>query len=374
MRKKRQPPSAKIQAHRLFFPAASLYAALVIPLSVFAMRSGAWPPGLLDYGHAHEMLFGFALALVAGYTLGPMPKLSLLILLMLWFAARLASIIAPFSLSAGLLNAAFALTLAAFIVPRFMTAKKWRNRIVSPLLLCLCALPVVYALGGHPSIPINRQILLQQSVLLFSLLMIFIGGRIIAPAAAGESERRGLALESRVQPRLEAALIVLLIVASLTLFFPGNRLPAGLLTGIAGIMTAIRLYRWRLWRCRQRPDLIALGVGYGWLAAGLVIYGTSLFLNMWITAALHVITVGALGTLSTGVMLRLHAQHAIRRPPPASIVSVTAALIALSTLSRVAAEPAINKSTPLLWLAAFAWSCAYLLTAAYLLICRKNQR
>lgn len=237
--------SGKIQAYRLFFPAACLYAAMAIPLSVYVMKAGgAWPVGLAGYGHAQEMLFGFALALAAGYTLGPMAKRTLFILLALWLAARSASIGMPASLAAGLLNAAFALALAALIVPRFLAAKKWRNRMVSPLLLGLCALPVAYAItsAGH--------VLFLQSVLLFSLLMVFMGGRIIAPAAAGESERRGLALESRVQPRLEAALIVLLVVAALALFFPNGRLTAGLSTGVAGIITAIRLWRWRLWRCR----------------------------------------------------------------------------------------------------------------------------
>lgn len=358
----RRQPLEKIQAYRPFFPAASLYAAIVIPLSVYVMKSGGmWPPGLAGFGHAHEMLFGFALALVAGYTLGPMEKPSLFILLTLWLTARLASLILPAGLPAGLLDAVFALALAKLIVPRFLAAKKWRNRIVSPLLLGLCALPIAY------SIATGRHVLFLQSVLLFSLLMAFMGGRIIAPAVAGESERHGLALDSRVQPRLEAALIVMITIAALTLLFPNGQAPAGLVTGIAGLVAASRLYRWRLWRCRRRPDLIALGAGYGWLALGLALFGGGLFLNVFVTTALHVITVGALGTLSTGVMLRLHAQHTSRRPPPAPLVSVTAALIALATLSRVAADLFIGQSTPLLWAAACAWSCAYLATALYLM-------
>lgn len=362
MQRLRQQPFEKIQAYRPFFPATSLYAAIAIPLSVYIMKSGGtWPPGFAGFGHAHEMLFGFALALVAGYTLGPMTKSSLFILLALWLTARLTYLILPASLPAGLLNAVFALALAMLIVPRFLAAKKWRNRIVSPLLLCLCALPIAY------SITAGRHVLFLQSVLLFSLLIAFMGGRIIAPAAAGESVHLGLALDNRVQPRLEAALIVMLAIATLALLFPSGQLPAGLLTATAGLIAAIRLYRWRLWRCRRRPDLIALGIGYGWLALGLVSFGSGLFLNTFITTALHVITIGALGTLSTGVMLRLHARHTARQPPPAPAVSATAALIVVATLSRVAADLVIGKSVLLLWTAAAGWSCAFLLTAFYIL-------
>jgi uncharacterized protein involved in response to NO len=357
----------KIHAYRLFFPAASLYAATVIPLSVYVMRAGGtWPAGLAGYGHAHEMLFGFALALVAGYTLGPLARHTLFMLLALWLAARSVSVGMPAGPAAGLLNTAFALALAALVVPRFLTAKKWRNRMISPLLLGLCALPVAYAITSR------EHVLFLQSVLLFSLLMVFMGGRIIAPAAAGECGRRGFTLESRVQPRLEAALIVLLFTAALALFFPGGRLTAGLSAGVAGIVTAIRLWRWRLWRC-ERPDLAALGIGYGWLALGLVLFGGSLLQNAFITTALHVITVGALGTLSIGVMLRLHAQHTARRAPHAPVVLTTAALIGLATLSRVAADLVTGHSTPLLWAASATWSCAYLSAAFYLIADGKGQ-
>src|SRR5690606_357933 len=61
--------SAKIHAHNWFFPAAALYAAIVLPLSLQIMLTQpGWLPGLATgLGHGHEMLFGFALAVIAGY-------------------------------------------------------------------------------------------------------------------------------------------------------------------------------------------------------------------------------------------------------------------------------------------------------------------
>ena len=44
-------------------------------MSIYAALSGyGWPPGLIGAGHGHELIFGFALALIAGYTLGPQPR------------------------------------------------------------------------------------------------------------------------------------------------------------------------------------------------------------------------------------------------------------------------------------------------------------
>lgn len=359
--------SRQNHAYLWFFPAASIYAALAIPLSVYATTSGMlWPPGLVGSGHAYEMLFGFALALVAGYTLGQMRVREILPMFVFWLIARL-MIFVPFDAATHIFNALFAITLAWRIVPRFLAAKKWRNRIMSPLLLALCALPIVYAIADCVAPTMERQhLLLLQVVLLFSLLMAFMGGRIIAASAAGEAQRQGFELRARVQPRLEAALILLLIAAVAALFFPRGHLIAGISAATAGSLAAIRLHRWHWWRWRS-PDLICLGLGYGWLALGLFLYGGGIFLGTsHLVAILHVITVGALGTLSTGVMMRLAFQHSTRHSPPLWSVLTTAALIGAAGLFRVAAGSA-GGDVELLWAAAVCWSCAYLLLTLHFL-------
>lgn len=365
-----RPAIRKTHAFHLFFPAASLYAALAVPLSVFAMTTGtAWPPGLAGMGHARELLFGFALALVAGYTLGPVTRRTLAGMFLLWLSARLIQSFVPGHPLAETLNAAFVIWLAVRIVPRFLAAKKWRNRILSPLLLVLCLLPLAYAIalytGGHTV----ANTLRFEAVIVLALLMAFVGGRIIAPAVAGESEKRGLALKARVQPPLEAAVILLLITAILTL--PLGRLLPGLACAAAGAALMVRLLRWRLWRCKRRPDLIGLAAGYAWLSLGLIMFGLSMVFNDHVTAALHVITIGAVGGLSTGVMARLHNQHRLRRPPPTSIVIPLIILISAATLLRVMADVAPDPW--FLWIAAACWSGAYTILSVHLLL-RLNTR
>lgn len=165
---------------------------------------------------------------------------------------------------------------------------------------------------------------------------------------------------------MEATLIILLLAAALTLLFPQGWPIAGALCVLAGLFVSIRLWRWRLWQYRLRPDLICLGIGYGWLALGLVAYGITIIYNAWQTTALHIITIGALGTLSAGVMARLHAQHVYRQSPPAHIVISATMLISAATLARLAATINPEITIPLLWTAASAWSLTYLLLAAYL--------
>lgn len=348
------------QAHRTFFLAAIVHACLSVPLAVLGMTGAvSVPPGLIGAGHGFEMLFGFALAVVAGYTLGPMTSMKIRVLLGLWTAGRLAQWLAPFSLPALLLSALFALALGREVVPKFFAAKKWRNRIMVPLLAGLCAFPAAYALAWWLAPDEVRRILVLESVLFFALLMAFMGGRILAPALAGEYQRIGIELQARVQPRLESGLIILLALAAITAAIPGAAVLSGIALIGSAILILVRLLRWRLWLCHGRPDLLGLSAGYAWLAVGLAFLGWRLMGQDPVTEVFHLITVGALGTLTSGVMARIHYQRTQRRAPPTGLVAVMAVLIAGAALARLLAG-LTGWWAPALGVSAALWTLAYL--------------
>jgi uncharacterized protein involved in response to NO len=358
-------PRKNIHAFWLFFPAASILAALTVPPSIYSVLSlTGWPPGLSGSGHGHELIFGFALALIAGYTLGPQPHRVLTLLFVLWLLARISWILAPESLAAQLLSPAFALLLARYAVPRFHAAKKWRNRITGPLILLLCLLSVVFWLSSNSlvastlAVPDSRQVLTTAIVGLL-LLMTFIGGRIIAPAVAGTLEKRGIPLEARVQPHVEGALLATLLLALLLSFLPVAAHSVGLLLLVAAFLIVVRAVRWKLWHCRNRPDLLVLALGYLWLAAGAGASGLSLLMESDPLPSLHLITIGALGTLSTSVMLRLAFQRARRMAPPTWQVVGIACGMAVAATARLYAGDTPFLEPAALWLSAASWSCIY---------------
>lgn len=358
----------------LFFPTAALWAALAVPLSIYAVLSGSgWPPGLLGAGHGHELIFGFALALVAGYTLGPQPWRILAPLFLLWLIARVCWVLAPDNLGSQLLSPAFALLLARYVVPRFQAAKKWRNKVAGPLILALCLLSVAFLMAAYAPIsqgfplPGTRQVMVAAIIGLL-LLMTFMGGRIIAPAVAGTLEKNGIPLEARVQPRIEGALLVILPVAMILAFMPFADPATGLLLMFSAILILIRTTRWKLWHCRNRPDLLILAIGYLWLAIGAGRTGVQLWKGTDPLPALHVITIGALGTLSISVMLRLAWQRARRIFPPTWQVLSIASLILVAVLARLQAGTVPFAHPGVLWLSAFCWSAAYGLCAIQIVV------
>lgn len=359
-------------ANAWFFPAAALYAALILPYSVLALL-GLLPalPGLAtSAGHAHEMLFGFALAVIAGYLLGPQPLRFTLTLLGCWALARLSFLQWPGSWLALASAAIFATGLAWKVLPRFLgAAKKWRNQSVAPVVAGLSLLSAIASGGFGAGFDC---LMLEEALLLLATLMFFMGGRIIAPAIAGYAQSRGWRLDARVQPHIEGAVLILLGLALLLnlLPWPLTRQLTGAVLVAAAVLTTIRLLRWQPWRC-ARPELLTLLLGYAWLAIGLLLLGLGTLLPaLPLNATLHALTVGALGSLTFAVMARTRLIYRFRDPAAQRWIQGVALLISLAALARVL--PAVLSQPHPAWLllAAGCWSLAFMALTLLLWRCR----
>ncbi len=359
-------------ANAWFFPVAALYAAFILPISVLALLGLIpAPPGLsTPSGHAHEMLFGFALAVVAGYLLGPQPLRLILSLLGCWALARLSFVLWPGSWLALASAATFAGAVAWKVLPRFFgAAKKWRNQSVAPLLAGLALLSAMAGSGLGVAV---ERLLLVEALLLFATLMAFMGGRIIAPAMAGYAQSEGRRLDARVQPGLEGAVLILLGLAFVLnpLPWPLLRQLAAALVISAGVLSAIRLLRWQPWRC-ARADLLILLLGYAWLAFGLLLLGLGLLLPaLSLSATLHALSVGALGSLTFAVMARTRLLYRFRDPAARPWIQAMALLISLAALARVVPALLALPQPGWLLIAAGCWSLAFLSLALLLWQCR----
>lgn len=367
----------KVSAQSLFFPAACIHAAITAVLTVFAYQfSSEWLLAFVGLGHAHEMLFGFALALIAGYTLGQIEPRWLWILFSLWLFARIGYWLDPTGAIGQWSSPLFALVLAWKIVPRFFAAKKWRNRMISPLLMAICSVPLAWFILRKMGWPVAPSQLSQTMILLLVMLMAFIGGRIIAPAVAGELQKQGITQQARVQPQLEALILLLLPASAISALIPGASQVAGVLSITVALVIAVRLIRWKIWRCGDRADLIGLGIGYSWLAIGTLALGFAIFFELATYVLLHFITVGALGTLSASVMMKSNLHQFKQLPQPTIMTVNILGLLCLATLFRVLAG-AIGDSSPgptgpnLLWLSALSWSAAFFALAVFLLSSQK---
>lgn len=344
------------------FPLAAAYAALLMPWSILALLYGVpAPAGLYSvFGHAHELLMGYAMLVVAGYLLGPLQGRKVLLLIGVWLLARIGFLCWPGGLVAATGAVLVAGLTACWTVPRFArSAKKWRNKTTAPLLIVLCTLLVFAAQPAWQGQRVLLELLLGLTVLMF-----FMGGRIIAPAVAGHLLRQQRTLQARVQPHIEGAVLILLFIALALYPLPSllSEQLAGAVVLTCGLLTAVRLARWQLWHCLDRADLLLLGAGYAWLALGLSLLGCALlFKPALLSAGVHAITVGALGTLTLTVMARTQLMQRFRDPNARPLSHVAAVLMNCAALVRVIPALLGQPSSAGLLSAAVLWSLSFLL-------------
>ena len=335
MSKQAKKPFASL----FFFPLATAYGAVILPWSVLAQFGLlAAPPGLIgSLGHAHEMLFGFAMAVVAGYVLGPQSRQWLWLILSLWMAARIAFLGWPTSYLSALINVLFVAVLAYKVVPRFAGAKKWRNKTLAPILLGLCVAAGLFQALLLVNVTGPAHGLLFEAILLLSALMFFMSGRMLAPAIATHLLKQNCELQARLQPRLEGYVLLLMGAALITNLFPAQatRPVVGCLLLAAAGVALTRLLRWPVWRCLDRPDLVALTSGYLWLVIGWSVIGLALLSQtLPLSTALHGVTIGALGSLTLTVMARSQAQRIRKDANAAPAIYLATGLISIAAMAR----------------------------------------
>ena len=329
---------------RPFYLLASVFAALSVPL--WALQYA----GLLDHAylagpawHAHEMLFGFTLAVIVGFlfTAGrnwtnlPTPTGGkLAALAALWVAARVL-VLTPYAVAAAVANVAFPLAAALALAVPFLKAKNRRNYFFVALLLVLAMAAALVHLSqlGAVALPGGLGIRVALDVVLFILAVM--GGRVIPMFTNNGVPGAGAARQAWVE---KAALGgVLALLGADVLGLQGGPLAA--LAFAAGAAHAVRWALWRPWRTLRAPLVWVLHLAYLWVPVHLLLRGLAEAGWVMPSLATHALTVGAVGGLVIGMMTRTARGHT-GRPLRADGFEVVAYLL-------VAAAAAVRVVLPL---------------------------
>jgi uncharacterized protein involved in response to NO len=363
---------------RIFFFLAGLYAALGVALwlPVFVGLLALPLAVSLTLWHAHEMIYGFAAAGIAGFFLTAVPSWTatparrgpaLMALAAIWLLGRIAMLAMawiPLWLAA-ILDLAFLPALAAAIAGPLWRAGAKRNLVLLGVLAALWVADLAMhaeflgvAEGAGP-----RAARVGIDVLL--LLITVIGGRIVPAFTTNALRAVDPALAARSFPLLDRATIVAMALLAVSETATGLGILTGAIACAAAVLSAIRLGFWRGARTLGSPILWVLHLGYGWLVLGLALKGAAAFLeDVPETAALHALTAGAIATMLVAVMSRAALGHTGRplRAHPATVSAY--ALLSLAAALRVAAPFLPEVFVPLLEAATAAWTLAFLLFLA----------
>lgn len=357
---------------RPFFLGAGLFACVAMSLWVAAILWG-WPVGGVTHGpaawHGHEMLFGYTVAALAGFLLTTIPNWTgrlpvsgrpLLGLVLLWLAGRVAMAVPDGigGLAAGVIDSAFLVVLAAVALREIVAGRNWRNlKIVAVVGLLSAAnigFHVVMATGGDPAI------VFRGTIGLFMVLIALVGGRIVPSFSRNWLAKQSAARLPAPFGRFDVAAMILLAVALVIWTVMPEAPPTVALAAIAAIAQAIRLSRWRPTAIGGEPMLVILHTGYAFVPLGLASISASAAGLIDTVSALHVLTVGAIGTMTLAVMTRATMGHTGRTiaASATTIVCFGALVIAalLRPLGAVFPEAllAILAASGSAWIAAFA--------------------
>ncbi|HUT40439.1 MAG TPA: NnrS family protein [Gammaproteobacteria bacterium] len=350
---------ALLLPYRLLFPLAALFALVAIPLWLVIRRMHPAITGI-DW-HGHEMLFGYALAVIAGFLATRATHAVSWVLAGTWLGARIA--VATGSGPAALI-AGISFPVVVFLVaapPLIAGAKRRENRILPAILTALIAADAAWWAGKVWFGPAVQTHVLLAAIDLVALLLLLIGGRALRVAAGGHLERQGIARQDYMQGRYELPLAAFAGGAAIADAI-ALETAAGILCLGAAMLALARVLPWQLHRALSVPQLWALALGYLWLVPGLALKGIAqLVENLPVTGMLHGIGIGALGTLTLVMMARTATLRARRPITDFGDIGVAALLVSAAALSRLLASCIPAAQNQLLWLAAATWSGAFLI-------------
>jgi len=355
---------------RPFFVLAALFAVGVVPLwlLVYTGHAGVGAYLLPTVWHAHEMVFGFSAAVIAGFLLTAVPNWTsrptatgglLAALCLVWVAGRAALLLTgvlPAAVVAAV-NLAF-LPLLALTVGRVIVAARSRRNygIVLALVALWLAQLATHAGALMGSIPwqTNGPVM---GVDLVILIIMVIGGRIIPLFTRNATKAEGIRNLPWIDRLSLAGAVALLGADALSV----TGAPLAAIAAAAAALSAARMIHWGARHTLREPLLWVLHVGYAFVPLGFGLRALAVFVpQVTDSTALHALTLGAIGTLTLGMMARVSLGHTGRPLKASPALGVAFALVVLAALLRVVG-PMVGGAlrTPSIHAAGTAWTVAF---------------
>ena len=336
---------------RPFFLGGTLFSivALVVWLLILRGVISFAPFGGSYWWHIHEMVFGFAAAIIAGFLLTAIQSWTgirgtrgtvLITLFSLWVAGRVLLSVSSLlpswgSVLVAIIDLSFLPAVAFVLAKPILAIRQHHNLFFVPLLLLFTLANLEMYLAVFYPTHFNMQLSSYAGVLLITFLMSVIAGRVVPMFTANGTNTREvpalLWLEILTNGSLAIAMFQLLLHPLLNF----NPQFFGALLIIAGFGQLLRWVRWRFWITSSVPLLWSLYGALLFIWCGLILLG----LSYWLTDiprnhAWHLLTVGGMGGLILAMTSRVSLGHTGRALIPPKSMSIAYISISIAALVR----------------------------------------
>ena len=357
---------------RPFFLAAGVWALVGMALWSAAFTGAIVLPtafSAVDW-HAHEMIFGYGGAVVAGFLLTAIPNwtgrlpvagVPLAALAVLWAAGRIAILLSAAigRPAAAAIDASFLIVFAALVAREVAAGRNWRNLKTAALVLALALVNVAFHVEDARSG--LAEVSTRAALGLFVMLILLIGGRVTPSFTGNWLAKTGTG--KRPVPFGKPDGMILALSGFVLLLWIAA--PEGVATGAAalaaGAINLWRLSRWRGLSAWRDPLVLVLHAGFFLAAAGFLAVGAH---ALWPSQApyavgVHVWAVGAIGVMTMAMMTRATLGHGGRALVASKWTRSAYILIIGAMLARLAMALLPAFALPLMHLAECAWILAF---------------
>lgn len=329
---------------------SSLFA-IVLVLIWGLMLSGSWNALANQrlapsHWHAHEMIFGYGMAVITGFLLTAVRNWTgqqtlsgtpLLALACLWLAARVLAFV-PVSdalLLFALLDTLFSLLLCIIIFLPIARARQWKQMGIWSKLVFLLAGNLMFWLGIFGILENGARLGLYTGFYIIVSLIMLMGRRVI-PFFIEKGLDNTVSLKNFHWLDMSSLVLMLVfLVAEVWYPLPALAAATALLLGILHLLRLILWHRPGLWR---QPLLWVLYLGYAWLVTGFFLLASARYLDTPPQLAIHAFAYGCIGMITIGMMARVSLAHSgrnINNPP--GILGLVFALMFAGAVVRVLA-------------------------------------
>ncbi|GAA4000501.1 NnrS family protein [Comamonas faecalis] len=357
---------------RPFYLLSALLACVSVPLWIGVFIGHVpWDlelPAL--YWHAHEMLFGFAAGVIAGFLLTAVrawtgrdtargPLLGTLALL--WLAARVAFFVAPYPVFAAL-DVVLLPAVAVILLRVLIQAGNKRNLPLIGILLLMSAANLVFHLSAMGAITVPVMASLYAELALILMVISVMTGRVVPMFTKNVTP--GLVIT--IPRKFDLTLLAVTAVALALWVVSAPAMLTLVACLLAAALHAVRLYQWHPQVTLTRPILWVLHLSYLWMPLGFVLLAMAQLGWVSDSIAVHAFAVGVIGGLIIGMITRTARGHTGRPLKASKGEAIAYALVLIAAVLRTIV-PAIEPQYYLrcLEVAAALWAVGF---AIYLVI------
>ncbi|MFM8341571.1 MAG: NnrS family protein [Methylomonas sp.] len=363
--------------YRLFFALAGLSALALIAVWNAFSRS-AIP--LENYfsatvWHAHEMLFGYGVAVLAGLLLTAVRSLAtgdhaigskqVLGLALIWLYGRVVPFYAGLlpDVLIALLDLAF-LPMLAFYLAKIVWRAEDKSNWFYPFLVLVLATANMLVHVEELGLADGTATLGVDLFVAVLVMTIILGSGHWIPLLTERSLSGVICIRNPLLDNLSIALALLAWLAVLAEWSGGWLMALCIMACLANALRAVAWFDSRVWFV---PLLWILYLGYGWLLLGFLLLALSGFSLVSELAAIHAFAVGGIGVLSLGMMARLVVGTVGRSARAANLMAISFLLINGAVFLLVLLPVVLpDWYAEFLVVAAYLWLAAFSLFMVYL--------